>query len=217
MNEWQEQGPWIPRNICLTCARSSLWQLWGYTNKCWNEAWLIDHRGWYRMFTDCNEAPDNKWLCVSMEGQINGKSCDSKPWLATLWVHRPELTRQSNIWIDRYKVLFKCHLKMWCSQERDTTRRIMETGSRCEWRQIGWYLLTDILCCESYLSTIRQSCVMMNAWVSANLTVFAADNELSWICISYSGQYLEACAPWAPPSISFPVLASDSECTMLML
>ena len=84
MNEWQEQGPWIPRNICLTCARSSLWQLWGYTNKCWNEAWLIDHRGRCRMFTDYNEAPDNKWLRVSLEGQINGKSCDSKPWLAAL-------------------------------------------------------------------------------------------------------------------------------------
>lgn len=182
MNEWQEQGLWIPRNICLTCARSSLWQLWGYTNKCWNEAWLIDQRGWRRMFTDCNEGPDNKWLCVSMEGQINGKSCDSKPWLAT--PGSPTRTNQAVGHLNRslQSTFQMSSQNVMQSRGRDRYNSLVHGNRQQMWVGSQGGKLADISslisCVVSIISPPSVSLVSwMHVCVSANLTVFAGDNE----------------------------------------
>ena len=89
-----------------------------------------------------------------------------------LWVHLPELTRQSDIWIDRYKVLFKCHLKMWCSQERDTTRWFMGTGNRCEYTSSWGGKLADISSLIScVVSIISPPSVRLVSWMHECLLI----------------------------------------------
>lgn len=97
-------------------------------------------------------------------------------------VHRPELTRQSDIWIDRYKVLFKCHLKMWCSQGRDRYNSLVHGNRQQMWVGSQGGKLADISslisCVVSIISPPSVSLVSwMHVCVSANLTVFAGDNE----------------------------------------